>query len=104
MAYVINYEEVNTMPGRNGTGPMGAGSMTGRGLGACTGVNAVGYGYGRGMGYGRGLFCRRGYGRGFGRGVSIYETSPKTQKELLDEQKRILQDRLEYIDKQLENL
>jgi hypothetical protein len=104
MAYVINYEEVNTMPGRNGTGPMGAGSMTGRGLGACTGVNAVGYGYGRGMGYGRGLFCRRGYGRGFGRGASIYETSPKTQKELLDEQKRILQDRLEYIDKQLENL
>lgn len=92
------------MPGRNGTGPMGAGSMTGRGLGACTGVNAVGYGYGRGMGYGRGLFCRRGYGRGFGRGASIYETSPKTQKELLDEQKRILQDRLEYIDKQLENL
>ena len=29
------------MPRRDGTGPMGAGSMTGRGLGSCTGVNAV---------------------------------------------------------------
>jgi hypothetical protein len=104
MAYVINFEEVNTMPGRNGTGPMGAGSMTGRGLGACTGVNAVGYGSGRGMGYGRGFSSRRGHGRGFGRGVSIYETSPRTQKELLDEQKKILQDRLKDIDKQLEDL
>ncbi|OFI06320.1 hypothetical protein CLOACE_10930 [Clostridium acetireducens DSM 10703] len=31
------------MPRRNGTGPMGAGSMTGRGLGLCTGANAVKY-------------------------------------------------------------
>ncbi len=28
------------MPGRDGTGPFGQGSMTGRGLGSCTGVNA----------------------------------------------------------------
>ena len=92
------------MPGRNGTGPMKAGPMTGRGLGVCTGANAVGYGSGRGMGFGRGLACRRGFGRGFGRGFSIDETSPKTQKELLNEQKTILQDRLEVIDKQLESL
>ena len=38
------------MPRRNGTGPLGMGAMTGRGLGACTGVNAPFYGseFGRG--------------------------------------------------------
>lgn len=41
------------MPGRDGTGPMGLGAMTGRRLGFC-----VGTGYGaRGMGRGRGWFC-----------------------------------------------
>ena len=92
------------MPRRDGTGPMGAGSMTGRGLGLCTGANAVNYGAGRGMGVGRGLTCRHGFGRGFGRGSAINQTSSKTQKELLNEQKTMLQDRLEAIDKQLENL
>ena len=49
------------MPGRDGTGPMGGGPMTGRGMGYCTGA-AQGAGYGRGFGAGRGL------GMGFGRG------------------------------------
>ena len=88
------------MPRIDGTGPMGAGTMTGRGLGVCTGANADGYGSGRGMGFGRGLACRRGFCRSF----SINETSPKTQKELLNEQKTMLQNRLEVIEKQLENL
>ncbi|QAT60981.1 hypothetical protein EQM13_04985 [Acidilutibacter cellobiosedens] len=94
------------MPRRDGTGPMGAGSMTGRGLGLCTGANAVKYGAGLGMGIGLGLACRRGFGfgRGFGRGSAINQASSKTQKELLNEQKTMLQDRLEVIDKQLENL
>jgi hypothetical protein len=85
---------------------MGAGSMTGRGLGLCTGANAVKYGAGLGMGIGLGLACRRGFGfgRGFGRGSAINQASSKTQKELLNEQKTMLQDRLEVIDKQLENL
>ncbi len=56
------------------------------------------------MGLGLGLACRRGFGRGFGRGFAFNHTSSKTQKELLNEQKTILQDRLEVIDKQLENL
>ena len=65
------------MPGFNGTGPMGAGPMTGGGRGYCATPNSGtqplygrpesgrGYGFGRGFGagYGRG----RGYGRGFGR-------------------------------------
>ncbi|MBU4482014.1 DUF5320 domain-containing protein [Patescibacteria group bacterium] len=47
------------MPGFNGTGPQGAGSMTGRGMGNCG--NGQGQGFGRGFG--------RGIGRGFGRGL-----------------------------------
>ncbi len=90
------------MPGRDGTGPMGAGSMTGRGLGFCSGANAVRYG--KGSGTRLGLACRRGFGRGFGRRLAIKETSPKTQKELLRKQKSILQDRLEVIEKQLKDL
>ena len=79
--------------------------MTGRGLGLCTGASVVKYGAGLGMmGLGLGLACRRGFGRGFGRGFAINQTSPKTQKELLNEQKTMLQDRLEVIGKQLENL
>ncbi|MDD2288789.1 MAG: DUF5320 domain-containing protein [Bacteroidales bacterium] len=49
----------NKMAGRNGTGPLGMGPLTGRGLGPC----GRGYfanrrprvGYGRGLRYGRGL-------------------------------------------------
>lgn len=67
MAYDINYKEVNSMPRRDGTGQMGAGTMTGRGF-------------------------------------AINQTSSKTQEELLNEQKTVLQNRLEVIDKQLENL
>jgi hypothetical protein len=104
MAYVNNYKEVNGMPGRDGSGPMDAGSMTGRGLGLCTGVNAVKYGAGLGIGLGLGFACRRGFGRGFGRGFAFNQTSSKTQQELLNEQRAILQDRLEVIEKQLENL
>jgi hypothetical protein len=92
------------MPGRDGTGPMGAGSMTGRGLGYCTGVNAIRYGAGSGRGMGLGLACRRGFGRGYGRGFAADEINPKTQKELLESQKAILEKRLEAIDKQLEDL
>jgi len=92
------------MPRRDGTGPMGAGSMTGRGLGFCTGANAVKYGAGPGMGLGLGLARRRGCGRGFGRGFAVNQTSSKTQKELLNEQKTMLKDQLEAIDKQLEDL
>ena len=62
------------MPGGDGTGPLGMGSMTGRAAGYCAGNDVAGYanaipgGFGgrvRGMGFGRG----RGFGRGFGRGL-----------------------------------
>ena len=62
-------KEVTHMPGFNGTGPMGAGPMTGGGRGYCTGAGprfqsssgrtgdggrgGRGRGFGRGFGYGR---------------------------------------------------
>ena len=92
------------MPRMDGTGPMGAGSMTGRGLGACTGSKAVKYGAGLGFGFGLGLACRHGFGRGFGRGIAAKLNSSKTQKELLQEKRNALKSRLDVIDKQLENL
>ena len=72
------------MPGLNGTGPMGAGPMTGGGRGYCnpsqsaygpatpSGPRYWGSGYGRGLGrgfrggFGPGFGQGRGYGRGFG--------------------------------------
>jgi hypothetical protein len=103
MAYVINYKEVNSMPRMDGTGPMGAGSMLGRGLGICTDANGVKFGAGYGRGLGLGFGCRRGFGRGFGRGFTINRLSPKAQEELFHQEKTILQERLEAIDKQLDD-
>ena len=58
------------MPAGDGTGPMGMGPMTGRGMGFCAEVVAPGSinmtpGWGFGMGCGRGF---RGRGAGGGRG------------------------------------
>ncbi|NLL91802.1 MAG: DUF5320 domain-containing protein [Ruminococcaceae bacterium] len=83
------------MPRRDGTGPLGKGAKTGRGLGLCKGAAAVG------MGLGLGLACRRGFGRGFRR---FFSSDNATNKELLTEQKAVLQERLEAIEKQLEEL
>jgi hypothetical protein len=89
------------MANRDGSGPVGAGAMTGRGLGICTGAG-LNRDDARFMGFGRA--CKRGFGRGFGRGFAADARSSKTQKELLEEQKNILKDRLEAIDQRLESL
>lgn len=61
------------MPGVNGTGPSGAGPMTGGARGRCKPsfagsarpMTGYGYGYGTGFGFGR---CGRGaFGNGYGR-------------------------------------
>ena len=94
------------MPGRDGTGPMGRGSMTGRGLGLCGGANADRFG--AGFGQGLGLGCRgsrgRGFGRGLGRNLTVDQAEAKTYKELLREQKDLLQSRIKLIDEQLGNM
>jgi hypothetical protein len=59
------------MPNFNGTGPNGAGAMTGRGSGPCGGARALGPGYGRGRGFGRGMGNGFGLGRGMGMGRGL---------------------------------
>jgi len=57
------------MPGFDGTGPLGQGPGTGRGLGPCgAGVRWFPRFWGRGFGFGRGRGFAFGRGRGFGRG------------------------------------
>lgn len=91
------------MPRRDATGPMGAGPHTGRGLGACAKNRVVKYGagVGAGLGLGLGLFCRRGYRRGFGRGPAATDIASESQKELLLQQKIMLQERLDAVERQL---
>ena len=106
------------MPRRDGTGPMGTGSMTGRGLGLCGGVRAGksdagverGAGFacrrgGGGLGFDLGRGRSRGSGSGFGQGsarnMAVNQIPFGTSKELLMEQKEILQSQLDAINKQL---
>jgi len=77
------------MPRLNGTGPMGQGPRTGRGLGPCGG----GYGYGRG--YGRG----RGRGFGFGNYSPWGEWSYRQPTEI--EEKAIVQDDIAILKEEL---
>lgn len=90
------------MPQRDGTGPMGEGTMTGRGLGICSGTNESRGGRGLGRGCGRG--GGRGVGRGMGRVGGLSDLSAKTPTELLQEEKAILKSRVDALEKRLENL
>lgn len=90
------------MPRRDGSGPVGQGPLTGRGLGNCTGVQNTAYGYGRGLGMRQGAGCGRGFGR-------FYTAAPTpityaSQKDLLTAQQNDLKNRLEIINSQLNNL
>jgi len=70
------------MPGGDGTGPVGAGPMTGRAAGFCAGYGVPGYanpvgGRGRGFwGGGRGRGGGWGRGRGFGAGFGQFGSAP----------------------------
>lgn len=86
------------MPGRDGSGPVGRGAMTGRGLGYCTGVLAARYGVGRRLGYGMG------YGRGYRRYCVPESIGPRDQREFLEEEKELLENRLSALNKQLEKI
>lgn len=82
------------MPGRDTTGPMGAGAASGRGLGQC-----LSSGLGLGGGLGRG----QGFGRGFKNFTNNRMITPLTKEQLLIH-KSILQSRINQIDKTLENM
>lgn len=78
------------MPRGDGTGPMGAGAMTGRGMGSCASAGAVNYGYGCGAGLRRG--ARSFYNPG------VYESKASLQNRA-ENLKRSLDD----IQRQLDN-
>jgi len=75
--------------------------MTGRGFGVCS-AGAPGYGAGRGLGLGwRG---GRGNGRGFGGYAAFDRDGSMTRKEALSEQKKLLEDQLDFVNRQLHEL
>ncbi|NLI90921.1 MAG: DUF5320 domain-containing protein [Peptococcaceae bacterium] len=82
------------MPRRDGTGPLGRGAISGRGLGLCNRMNAARNGIGSGFGK------RRGYDRDFADDM-IHSAS---RKELLLDQKELLEKRLNSINRQIESL
>lgn len=83
------------MPGGDGTGPLGRGAMSGRGMGVCAGAAPAGYG----MGLGR----RRGFGRCF-LPYRIPVAPVAGDRDFLEMQKQELQARLNLLNKQLEDL
>lgn len=86
------------MPRRDGTGPMGAGPMIGRGLRFCTEANPFRYEYrqGRRRNLGRGYRFRSGFGRN--------QNLAQSDKDFLHSKKEMLKERLKIIEEQLENL
>ena len=103
------------MPRGDGTGPTGAGPMTGRALGLCAGYAVPGYmnpAPGRGMGRGWGRGMGRGMGRGWGRqawappvygapAVSWGPPPPEQETEMLQQQAKALQRQIDAIQKRL---
>ena len=113
------------MPGFDGTGPMGAGPMTGGGRGYCSpyGRSYVSRGFGGGRGFGRGFgagFGRgRAYGRGFGwRGAypaqgawygepysgTPYQMNPDQEINMLKGDAQAMKNELDAINKRIEEL
>ncbi len=64
----------------DGTGPLGSGPLTGRGLGQCR----TGF--------------RRGFGRGMGRGFRRFAMVPQTMELTQTNEKKILQEELKEIE------
>lgn len=88
------------MPGRDGTGPIGNSRVFGRRMGYCHVVSPasiIGCGLGLGLGLGLGF-------RGGRNPVAFEPTARVSQKELLEEQKQVLETRLSFLSKQLENI
>jgi len=118
------------MPRGDGTGPMGAGAMAGRGMGFCAGYSMPGYanatpwaggwcGFGRGRGFRNG---GRGWRQGFaapgrpgwmrlyddgapsGYRAPSSQADPESEKQALKAQADFLQSELDQIKKRLEDI
>ncbi len=99
------------MTRRDGTGPVGRGPLTGRGFGVCNDAYAaprIGVGYGRGVrGVGGGRANRLGRRDGTGpmaRDLGYESSTSKSHKDLLDEEREILKDRLNRVEEELKDL
>jgi hypothetical protein len=103
------------MPRGDGTGPMGLGPMTGRGMGYCAEYVTPGFTNqmpGRGMGRGRGMGFGRGRGMGWGRGWVMpgypapyaVPIAPQEESAALREQAKYLSESLDGINKRLAEL
>lgn len=87
------------MPRRDGTGPMGEGSLSGRGLGQCKDQGDENKAYG--LNSGRGRCSSRGLGRGRGQ-RNRFCASVDTQESLARE-RQILMRRIEVLDNLIDN-
>lgn len=83
------------MPRLDGSGPMGQGAGTGRGLGTCEGKRQSPLSQARGLRGGRGLGQRRNY---------LLNETNVNNKELLIARRDNLKTRLEEIEKEIEKL
>ncbi|MDP8234731.1 MAG: DUF5320 domain-containing protein [Candidatus Saelkia tenebricola] len=112
------------MPGGDGTGPAGMGSMTGRAAGYCAGYAMPGYmnpipgrgsGFGRGMGRGRGRGVGMGRGFGWGGAYPSYPAAyanypyapnlnPQQEADMLKEQTKVVQDELNAMNERIKEL
>ncbi len=88
------------MPGMDGSGPLGQGPRTGRGLGPCGQGRACGLGLGRGRG-GRGLGLGRRAGAGWMQGAV---GSVADDAEVLRAQQAVLEQQLETLKQRLGEL
>jgi len=111
------------MPGFNGKGPRGEGSMTGGGRGFCN-PNEAEYGSGFGRGFGRGASVGRGAARGRGLGRAFaprtffsasraefvptydygYSMRPEEEVDMLRAEANSIKSKLHQINRRIEDL
>ncbi len=104
------------MPGGDGTGPLGLGPRTGRGMGFCSGFGRPGY---ANAGFGRRFFMPRfwrgfGFGRGFGWRWSNWWNYPAettgsqqnyaNEREYLENELRLLEENQGNLSREIESI
>lgn len=99
------------MPGLDRTGPAGAGAMSGRQQGVCSGNETSGAGFGFGNRVGRvqrrGFGGRGGRGLGWGQQLGLRQNQPVqnvSDEEVLENEVNYLSNRLEGLKNQLQEM
>ena len=94
------------MPRGDGTGPAGAGPMTGRAMGYCSGYDAPGFAnacFGRGRGRG---FRRRTFWRAYP-AYSPYPAEPlskEERKKMLEDERKAIEEELKTVEQEIKEL